>query len=217
MVQLRSKKQMTEGKQTKNERSQSVSNRRLAASKEFAQKLEDWHKLLAPQLPDIKPHDLNLILASMLKTPKRRMEVMFLQRREDGVYLLNEEFLAELSEAIAQAEMEVVLINNAVSIAQEAPVVFKEVDLLVRDHPQLQEKLNRFAEIFGVTLTRYSPLSKVIRAVGRAVEIDFVASLPNGQSFEAVLSRATKVPVGKRAIWVASQADIVAAKEINDL
>ncbi|MDZ7363679.1 MAG: hypothetical protein ONB46_23625 [candidate division KSB1 bacterium] len=208
---------MAKSKQTKSERSPSVQNEHLAASEEFAQKLEYWHKRLAPEMPNIDPHNLNLIIASMLKTPEQRMEIMLLHRREDGVYLLDEKFLAELIEAVEQAEMEVILINNAVSIAHEAPVVFKEVDFMVRDHPQLQEKLNKFAEIFGVTLTRYSPLSKVIRAVGRAIEIDFVSSLPSGQSFEAVRSRATKVPIGQRMIWVAVQADIVAAKETNDL
>jgi hypothetical protein len=208
---------MEKSKQQNSEIEQSAPNKRLAASEEFAQKLEYWHKLLAPELPDIDPHDLNLIVASMLKTTEQFREIMFLKRREDGVYLLDEKFLAELIEAIEQAEMEVVLMNNAVSIAQEAPALVKEVDFKVYDHPQLQEKLKKFAEIFGVTLTRYSPLSKVVRAVGRAVEIDFDSSLSSGQSFEAVRSRATKVPIGQRMIWVASQTDIVAAKEAKDV
>jgi|GEM_PF-6703250 len=182
---------MAKSKQEKSGRSQSASNKRLAASKKSAQKLEYWHKLLAPELRDIDPHDLNLIIASMLKTPEQRMEIMFMKRREDGVYLLDEKFLAELIEAIEQAGMEVILINNAVSLAQEAPVLIKEVDFLVNDHPQLQKNLKKFTEIFGVTLTRYSPLANVVRAVGRSVEIDFVSSLPSGQSFEAVRSRAT--------------------------
>jgi hypothetical protein len=204
---------MAKSKQEKSGRSQSASNKRLAASKKFAQKLEYWHKRLAPEFPDIDPHDLNLIIASMLKTPEQRVEIMFLKRREDGVYLLDENFWAELIEAIEQAEMEVVLVSNAVSLAQEAPVLFKEVDLLVNDHPQLQNKLKKFAEVFGVALTRYSPLANVVRAVGRSVEIDFASSLPSGQSFEAVRSRSTKVPIGQRTLWIASPEDIVTAKE----
>ena len=57
------------------------------AAEKHARKIEKWHKIIAPQLPHIDPHDLDLILSSLLKTPKERREVMFLKQREDGSYV----------------------------------------------------------------------------------------------------------------------------------
>ncbi len=55
--------------------------RSLALDKRVRQ-IENWHKRLAPQFPDIDPHDLHLIIASLLRTRKERMEIMFLKRRK---------------------------------------------------------------------------------------------------------------------------------------
>ncbi|MCG8607147.1 hypothetical protein MJD09_19450 [bacterium] len=52
-----------------------------------ARQIERWHKRLAPKLPDIDPHDLDLIIAALLRTPKERMQIMFLKRRPDGRYV----------------------------------------------------------------------------------------------------------------------------------
>jgi hypothetical protein len=126
----------------------------------------------------------------------------------------DEEFLAELVEAIAQAELQVIMIGNAAAIVHGVPVLTKDVDFMVRDHPQLEKKLKKFAQSFGVTLTRpYEPLAKVIRAMGRRVGIDFVFSLSSGKSFESIRSRATKIRIGRRMVWVASLDDVIAAKE----
>ena len=56
-------------------------------SEKHARQIERWHKRLAPKLPHIDPHDLHLILASLLRTPKERMQIMFLKRRKDGRYV----------------------------------------------------------------------------------------------------------------------------------
>lgn len=59
----------------------------LAAAQKRARQIERWHKILAPKLPHIDPHDLDLIIAGMLKTRKERMQVLFLKKREDGRYV----------------------------------------------------------------------------------------------------------------------------------
>ena len=84
---MRNKIQKAKRKQKKSLRKQAAINTRLAASKKFAHQLEYWHKLLAPEFSDMDPHDLTLIIASLLKTPKKRTEIMFLKRREDGFYV----------------------------------------------------------------------------------------------------------------------------------
>lgn len=61
--------------------------RQIAAAERFARRVERWHKRLAPQFPEIDPHDLHLIIESLLRTRKQRMEVMLVKRREDGFYV----------------------------------------------------------------------------------------------------------------------------------
>lgn len=59
----------------------------LAGAKKRMRQIERWHKILAPKFPHIDPHDLDLLIAGMLKTPKERTQVLFLKKREDGRYV----------------------------------------------------------------------------------------------------------------------------------
>lgn len=59
----------------------------LSASRKRARQIEHWHRRLAPKFPDIDPHDLDLIIAALLRTPRERMQLMFLKRRKDGRYV----------------------------------------------------------------------------------------------------------------------------------
>lgn len=52
-----------------------------------ARQIERWHKKLAPQFPEIDPQDLDLIIAALLRTPKERMQLMFLKKRDHGRYV----------------------------------------------------------------------------------------------------------------------------------
>ncbi len=61
--------------------------KKWSAADKRARQVERWRKRLAPQFPDIDPHDLDLIIAALLRTPKQRMQIMFLKRREDGRYV----------------------------------------------------------------------------------------------------------------------------------
>ena len=126
----------------------------------------------------------------------------------------DESFLAELLEALSTSGLEVVLIGNTAAILHGVPVMTQDVDLMVRDHTRLEEKLNQFAKAFGVRLTRpYEPTSQVIRAIGRPVMVDFVRTLSSRKSFASIRSRAVRVRVGNKMAWVASLEDVIAAKE----
>lgn len=61
--------------------------RKLSEVERRVRQVERWHKILWPRLSHIDPHDLDLIIAAMLRTPSERMEYMFLKRREDGSYV----------------------------------------------------------------------------------------------------------------------------------
>jgi hypothetical protein len=126
----------------------------------------------------------------------------------------DESFLSELVEAVAEAGIQVIFIGNAAAVLHGVPVLTHDVDLMVRSHSQLSKKLERFAEIFKVRLTEpYQPFSKVLRAAGRSIGVDFVFALSSQKSFESIRSRATKVRIGSRLVWVASLEDIIEAKE----
>jgi len=125
----------------------------------------------------------------------------------------DEKFLSELMEAVAQAGLQVIIIGNAAAVLHGVPVLTQDVDLMVRDHPQLETKLKRFAANFGAALTRPDePSSHMIRAIGPPVQVDFVLQLSNRKSFESIRSRAARVRIGKRMVWVAALEDIIAAK-----
>jgi len=126
----------------------------------------------------------------------------------------DQSLLVELHEALAQAGLEVILIGNAAAIIHGAPLMTRDIDFMVRDHPRLSQKLRNFAKIYGVTLTRpYEPTSKMIRAVGRSVEVDFLIVLGSGKSFESIRSRAMEFSIGQHTLLVASMEDIIEAKK----
>lgn len=60
---------------------------KLSEAEKFARRVGRRCDLLAPKLPEIDRHDLELIVAALLRTPKERMQHMFLKRREDGSYV----------------------------------------------------------------------------------------------------------------------------------
>ncbi len=78
---------MAKSKQKKISHRRLAKNKRLLAAEKRVRQIERWHNRLAPQFPDIDPHDLHLIIESLLRTRKERMEVMLLKRREDGFYV----------------------------------------------------------------------------------------------------------------------------------
>ena len=61
----------------------------------------------------------------------------------------DEGFLAELIEAIAESGLQVILVGNAGAILHGVPVLTQDVDLMVRDHTELDRKLDLFARNLG--------------------------------------------------------------------
>jgi hypothetical protein len=127
----------------------------------------------------------------------------------------DEGFLSELFEAIYQSGLRVIVVGDAAAILQGIPITMTQhVDLIVRKIARLKEKLELFAKRFWVTLRRpYKRPSRVVRAVGRPVGVDFLSALSSGKSFESIRSRASSVKIGRRTVLVASLGDIIAAKE----
>jgi hypothetical protein len=56
-------------------------------SERLARAIVIWQKRLAPRLPDLDPHDLNLILWSLLRRKYGGQRRIFLRRRDEGGYV----------------------------------------------------------------------------------------------------------------------------------
>lgn len=56
-------------------------------SAKLAREIEFWQKKLAPQLPDIDPHDLHLILWSLLRRKYGWNRRYLLRKRSGGGYV----------------------------------------------------------------------------------------------------------------------------------
>jgi len=56
-------------------------------SSNLASRVERLQKRLSPLFPNIDPHDLEMILTSLLRRPRERMQMMFLKKRKDGRYV----------------------------------------------------------------------------------------------------------------------------------
>lgn len=129
----------------------------------------------------------------------------------------DEGFLAQITEAVSSVGLQVIIVGNTAAILHGVPVLTQDVDFLVRQHPQLEKKLGEFAKLVGVSLSRpYEPSSKMIRAVGLPVQVDFILQLSSRKSFESIRSRARKIKIGKRMVWVAALEDIIEAKEATN-
>ena len=57
------------------------------SSSNLAGRVKRLHKRLSPLFPNIDPHDLELILTSLLRPRRERMQLMFLKKRRDGRYV----------------------------------------------------------------------------------------------------------------------------------
>ncbi len=188
--------------------------KKLSDAEKFARRVARRCELLAPQLPHIDRHDLELIVAEQLKTPEERMQVMFLKRHDEGFLSFDETLLIKLIEALAQAKVDAILFNNTAAIVSGASAPKKKIDLLVHDHAALRSKLEKFAQAFGVARLRpYKAFSKVVRAMGRSVSVDFVLAHSSRKSFESLKSRAKRICLGMHELYIATLEDIIAAEE----
>ncbi len=193
-------------------------SKKQSDAEKFARRVAGWRKRLAPEFPHIDPHDLELIIAELLKTPEERIQVMFLKRRDEGFLSFDEAILTKLVEALAQAEIDAILFDNTAALDHGLSAPRKKIDLLVHNDARLKMKLKKFAQTFGVALTRpYKPFSKAILAVGRSVSVDFVLVHSSRKSFEGIQSRARKIRIGKHELCVATQEDIVDAEKAANL
>lgn len=127
----------------------------------------------------------------------------------------DEIFLCRVVENLKRAGIDHVVIGMTAAILQGAPLMTQDIDVFVRDTDLTRRKIKKFAELMGgLSLTTPAePMSRMIRAIGAQIPVDFVFSLSSGKSFESVRSRSKKVDVGGIQFRIASLEDVIRAKE----
>src|SRR5437016_1370861 len=127
----------------------------------------------------------------------------------------DEEFVASVADALSAVRLEAVIVGMIAARLQGAPVLTQDVDILVRDTKLNRKKLERFAEALGgVGPVELSPLSRVRTVIGARAPVDILFdSIAGALRFEALKSRAVRMPVGKRTALVACLEDVIASKE----
>jgi predicted nucleotidyltransferase len=123
--------------------------------------------------------------------------------------------LESVAVALAEAGLEAILIGNAAAALQGAPVTTLDFDFMFRATPVNLAKLKSFARrLEAVILRPYYPASALYRVMNddRGLQADFMPAIHGVKSFNSLRSRADKVQLGGRALWVAHLADIIASK-----
>jgi hypothetical protein len=128
----------------------------------------------------------------------------------------DEAFLLDLVRALRSVGLEAVIVGATGAYLQGAPVMTRDIDLLVRDTPKNRAKIDRIGEVLGTGRpVELSELSKVLRLVGARVPIDFLFDTMAGDlSFASVRSRSVTKTIGSETVTIASLEDIIRSKEV---
>lgn len=123
--------------------------------------------------------------------------------------------LISIVAALAEARLEAILIGNAAAALHGAPVTTVDFDFMFRGTSPNVAKLKRFAHRLEAMILRpYYPASNLYRVVNddRGLQVDFMPAIHGVKSFNSLRSRAEKIELGGRQVWVADLADIIASK-----
>ncbi|MCI0747455.1 MAG: hypothetical protein L0Y58_18785 [Verrucomicrobia subdivision 3 bacterium] len=126
-----------------------------------------------------------------------------------------EPLLSSVVAALAEVRLEVVLIGNAAAALQGAPVTTVDFDFMFRATPVNLAKLKKFAKRMDAMILRpYYPMSALYRVMNddRGLQADFMPVIHGVKSFNSLRSRAEKIELAGRGLWVANLADIIASK-----
>jgi predicted nucleotidyltransferase len=123
--------------------------------------------------------------------------------------------LESVAAALAEVRLEAILIGNAAAAIHGAPVTTVDFDFMFRSTPVNLGKLKKFAaRVDAVVLRPYYPMSAMYRVMNddRGLQVDFMPVVDGIKSFNSLRSRAGKIELGGRSLWVADLMDIIISK-----
>lgn len=124
--------------------------------------------------------------------------------------------LARIAEALNEVQLEAILIGNGAAAIQGAPVTTVDLDFFYRETKRNSEKLEKFAQRLGATITRPFPqLSSMHRLIlpGTPVYLDFITVMAGVNSLPSLRSRASRVEIEGSTLLVASLEDVIHSKK----
>jgi hypothetical protein len=129
----------------------------------------------------------------------------------------DEQFLHEVAGALAEAQLEAVVVGTAAAIVQGVRLVAQDLDLLVRSAPDARAKVDRFAARLRLSVAEAG--ERVLSLTGGVAPIDvdvLLDPLPGGLYFADVATRADRFTLGGHELRVATLADVIASKQAMD-
>ena len=126
-----------------------------------------------------------------------------------------EPLLNSVVAALTAVRLEAILIGNAAAAIQGAPVTTVDFDFMFRSTPLNLRKLKRFATRMDAHIFRpYYPASAMYRVMNDdlGLQADFMPVIHGVKSFNSLRSRAEKIDLAGRPLWVAHLSDIIASK-----
>ncbi len=124
----------------------------------------------------------------------------------------DEDFVEAIARGLAVSKLDAIVVGAMAAVLQGAPMTTQDVDLLVRRVPRNEPKIAAFRKALG-GLGRVVVTSQVESLVGPAGQVDLIFdALPADLTFEAVRSRALRIPVGTCSLLVASLEDVIRSK-----
>jgi len=127
----------------------------------------------------------------------------------------DERFLHTLLDALERVHLEAIIVGATAAIMQDAPVLTRDIDLLIPDTELNRRKLEDLSRhLGGATPAPVSELTSTLRILGTEIPIDILLGrIAGGLTFESLKSRAVHIEVGGHTAWVATLEDVIRSKE----
>src|SRR3954466_5221800 len=102
----------------------------------------------------------------------------------------DERFLHGLLDALARVHLEAIIVGATAAIMQDAPVLTRDIDLLIRDTEMNRKKLEALSQhLKGSPPAPISESSNTLRILGTEIPIDILLDrIAGGLTFESVKS-----------------------------
>jgi predicted nucleotidyltransferase len=127
----------------------------------------------------------------------------------------DERFLESVLKALETVHLEAIIVGATAAIMQDAPVLTRDIDLLIRDTELNRRKLDALSrELGGAPPTSVSELTSTLRILGTEIPIDILLDrIAGGLTFESLKLRAVRMDVGAHTAVVATLEDVIRSKE----
>ena len=127
----------------------------------------------------------------------------------------DQSFLAKLVAALGEANLEALVVGSTAAVMQGAPVMTRDIDLLIRDTPLNRRKLTDLSAAIGAAgPVPVSELTATVTLLGGEMPVDVLFDrIAGGLTFESLKSRALEIPIGSHVASVASLVVVIQSKE----